>query len=166
MNLSRFPTIVCCKTIILEFPFQNLRSQTFFNFDAEIDKSILKGIRIEYAGNSTQIPATAVPPKSMDYQASNFFSYSGGSQFVCAPFICGYFGITLVDKKNNNVLQNYPLNGLNNPNEITPNTNYIRRFNTEIDFSKSYISLLDKTITIIGQPYYYFSLTFYYKPKN
>lgn len=165
MNLSKFPTITVAKTIILEFPYINLSSQTFFDYDETIENSILKGIRIEYSGNSTQIPATQVPPKSLDYFPSSFFG-SKPNQFVNAPFICAYFGLTLVDKNNNNILQNYPLNGLNNPNEITPNTNFIRRFNSSINFSKSYISLLDKTISIVGNPYYYFAFTFYYKPKN
>lgn len=169
MNLSRFPTITVSKTIIVEYPNQNLKSQTFFDYDNTIDKSKLKGLRIEYSANSGQIGSAPTPPTSLNYLATNFFPVTGNLQYVADPIVCSLFGITLVDTNNNLILQNYPLNGLNNPTYGlfgTPNTNYIRRFNADINLSKSYISLLDKTFVFAPNVYFYFAFTFYIKPKK
>lgn len=166
MNLSKFPTITVAKTITLGYNQSNSASQVFFNFDYAIDNSILKGIRFEFGDNSASGVITPTPPASIRYNPLNFYS---NNPSVAGVVIGSYFGITLVDKKNNIILNNYPINGLNNPDLSLPNTNFIRRFNSEIDLSKSFISLIDKTqapLIFVFFDQWNLSFTFYYKPKN
>lgn len=164
MNLSSFPTITKCKTLVVPIYRKDFFSQTFFPYDKEFDNSILKGIRTEY--NFTPV-AGSPPPYSIIANLNNTYplGITGNSMSIG---ISRFLGITLVDDKNNNILQNYPICGLTQP-QIGINTNYIRRFNAKINLQKSFISVLDKTVinTILANiDAIYGTFTFYYKPKN
>ncbi len=165
MNLSRFPTIVQAKNIGLQFLPDYYASQIFFNYDYEIDNCILKGIRLEY--NADGVFGSVPSPYSLNCNTQLVAPYKF-LQFGLQPVVASYFGLTLVDKNNNLILQNYPLNGLNNPTTgANANTNYIRRFNSEINLQKSFVSILDKTvIPSFATDAVYINFTFYYKPKN
>lgn len=165
MNLSKFPTIVRAKNIGIQFLPEYYSSQVFFNYDYEIENSILKGVRLEY--NADGVSGTVPPPYSLNFDTQTVAPYKF-LQFGLQPLTAVYFGLTLVDRNNNLILQNYPLNALNNPTTgANANTNFIRRFNTEIDLQKSFVSLIDKTlIPTFATDAVYINFTFYYKPKN
>lgn len=170
MNLSKFPTITIAKTIIFEIPQQNFVNQTFFNYDEALDKSILKGIRFEYSIFNF-IPLGSPSPYSLIVDFATLYNKPASTNILnLDDSLSSFFGITLVDNNNNNILQDYPLSGLNNPTVgINSNTNYIRRFNTKIDLQKSYITLIDKTQingALSGVDIVFGAITFYYKPKN
>lgn len=168
MNLSKFPTITNAKTLFVEIDINLLTSQIFLPYDKEIDNSLIKGIRNEYVQSSTGI--TNISPYSYALNLNIVFpQFANNNIGQLDPAISAYFGITLVDDNNNNILQDYPLNGLNNPTiGANANTDYIRRFNSKVNLQKSFISLLDKTQAgFLSQSDVYFAcLTFYYKPKN
>lgn len=171
MNLSKFPTITCAKTIIFQIERQNFASQTFFNYDAEIEGSLLKGIRFEFSIFNF-IPLGSPSPYSyiVDFTQTIPVQTAIINILNLDDALASFFGITLVDDNNNNILQNYPLCGLNNPTTgANANTNYIRRFNSKINLQKSYISLIDKTqsnTSLSGIDLLFGAITFYYKPKN
>ena len=162
MNLSKFPTITKCKTVILPIYPADFGSQTFFPYDAELDNSILKGIRIEYI--NTPFSGT-IPPYSIIANLNNVIPLGVTGTMLRIPLAI-YFGITLVDKNNNNILQDYPVCALTQP-RLFQKTNYIRRFNARINLQKSFISVLDKTViptNLAGIDALYSAFTFYYKP--
>lgn len=168
MNLSKFPTITNAKTLFVEIDINLLTSQIFLPYDKEIDNSLIKGIRVEYIQSSNGI--IFISPNSYALNLNIVYpQYANKNIGNLEATTCAYFGLTLVDDKNNNILQDYPLNGLNNPTTgANANTNYIRRFNAKVNLQKSFISLLDKTQAgYLSQADVYFGcLTFYYKPKN
>jgi hypothetical protein len=171
MNLSKFPIITCAKTIIFQIERQNFTSQTFFNYDAEIDGSLLKGIRFEFSIFNF-IPLGSPSPYSyiVDFTQTIPVSIPSINIANLDDSIAPFFGITLVDNQNNNILQDYPLCGLNNPTiGANANTNYIRRFNAKINLQKSFITLIDKTVSsgaLAGIDLLFGAITFYYKPKK
>jgi len=162
MNLTLFPTITNCKTIVVPIYRQDFGSQTFFPYDKELDNSIVKGIRTEYSispnfGN--------VPPYSILADLNLTMPLGVTGTMMRIPF-AKFFGINLVDDKNNNILQDYPICALTQVRLNQPTT-YIRRFNAKINLQKSFISLLDKTeinAGLAGVDLLYSLFTFYYKP--
>jgi len=164
MNLTLFPTITKCKTIIVPIFRQDYGSQTFFPYDKELDNSILKGIRTEYIG----LPNNPIsPPESLAADLSLTYPLGvTGTIFGMRVTVARYFGITLVDDKNNNILQDYPIGALTQV-QAGVGTTYIRRFNAKINLQKSFISILDKTQVPpsgSGVALIYSAFTFYYKP--
>lgn len=169
MNLTRFPTITLAKLVLIPYEEQFAASQFYFNYDETIQKSKLKGIRYEQTKDARVNPGATIPPISMSYNVSQIFGTNYLTPALASPLIASYFGITLVDMSNNIILNNYPILGLTNPDTVNPNTNYIRRFNADIDISKSFISLVDKTqSSTIFATYktWFFNFTFYIKSKN
>jgi len=131
--------------------------KVFFDYDKEINESILKGIRFEpygllgkYRPESLQYTPIAPPPFSV--------------KVANAKNDARLFSITLVDKNNNVILDKYPLAALIIPDdELARNYSFIRRFSTLIDLSKCYISLIDPTFILPPATIIDFNFTFYYK---
>lgn len=150
-NLTNFPIIVRSKKIkifVSGIPGQN--TQFFFDYDQEINDCYIKGIRFEprqYVSGFTTFFGTIRDDSNGDYTAATLQNAVNG------------WLLNLVDTKGNAIISDYPVANLG----IV--TTVVRRYNMQIDLSKSYIHYADPSS--ITAPYKSVLIfTFYYKPKK
>lgn len=143
LNLTKHPIVKFCKTINLLIPTgTSVGTKVFFPFDEEISNCKLTGLIFNpnyntgYNGNI-----------SGNLYGYNFANYTQGQSVY----------ITLVNNKNENIINQLPVNALFNRN--SSGNISIRRFSNFIDLGKCYI-----TQSSIAYDYVY-SFTFYYTTK-
>ena len=144
LNLTQFPIITLTKTINVLVPANSpAGTRIFFEYDQEINQSIIRGINVNYAdkGVGTTINNTNV--------------------IVEDDTTCVY--INLLNSNENKIVDELPLNALTS---IANSYNRaIRRFNSKIDSAKSYIRL-NTQFTSNDNIDNIIPITFYYKPLN
>lgn len=153
MDLSLLPNLTRSKMVTVNFgsntPKQNVKY--FFNYDLEVKESKTVGIIFNTNGSH------------LIYKFDNVI----GLTYADALNSCY---INLVDKDNNTVCENLPLNALfrylyakgSFRETSMDNAFSIRKFNTEIDWAKSYVIFYDSPGTLSGA---ILPLTIYYKRK-
>jgi len=140
-NLQKFPTIVRVKSVQLPVNEQlSGVSNQFFSYDAELNKSWIKGIRLEL--------------RNLTW---NSVVNSSGTPYNITYASAARWFLNLVKHDGKTVVADYPLTGLCGPNA---SQNFIRRFNLQCDWSKSYIRY---ALPATPPGIVHFSFTVYYK---
>jgi hypothetical protein len=143
LNLTKNPIVKFCKTINIFVPADTQAgTKLFFPFDEEISNCKLTGLIFNPNANFGNGNISG----SIN---NNLFAGTNGARVTY---------ITLVNNKNENIVNQLPVSALwtmNSSGNIT-----IRRFNNYIDLGKSYI-VPTETISNL-----YYSFTFYYTNKN
>ena len=145
LNLTKNPIVKFCKTINLFVPVNTTPgTKIFFPFDEEISNCKLTGLIFN-------VNISAGVGGNISGSLNGYPFANGAGQAV-------YMYITLVNNKNENIVNQLPVNALWNRNSSGNLT--IRRFSTYIDLGKCYIvpSFLTGGL--------YYSFTFYYTTKN
>ena len=143
LNLTKQPIVKFCKTINLLIPTDtSVGTKVFFPFDEEISNCKLTGLIFNPNINA----------------GTGNISGSLNGKIFANSFQGANTYITLVNYKNENVVNQLPVNALWNMNATGNIT--IRRFSNYIDLGKSYL----QTTGLLYD--YYFSFTFYYTTKK
>jgi hypothetical protein len=144
LNLTQFPIITLAKTINVLIPANTTAGTSIFlPYDAEINNSILRGAMIN---NASTIIST----------------YTNGIINISNVDL-NLLYINLTNEKEEVIIDSLPCKSL--VNYISDTNKSIRRFNTKINLSKSFIKLTD-VLTNDANQNQLLSITFYYKPIN
>ncbi len=149
-NLQNFPRIYFQKQIVCVIPTTAQAGQLFyFNPDGNIDNSIVLGLQFlpqDNVGSKTYflVNNNALPPNSKQSPNAD----------------ASYTLITLKNKKDEAIVQDYPVNGL--ANVVNANVNRVVRYHTEICLKKCFLQWQGNAPA--QNLYFYFSI--FYKPKN
>jgi len=148
LNLTQFPKIYQSKTISIVVPKgTNNKSPIFFDFDSIIDNSIIRGVQFEPL---TNIKNASLLPNSVVADISDAKTAV----------------ISLVNKHDDTIINNYPVNGLfiypKNDSASPRHTKMMKRFFLEIILGKCYLIWTGGTTA--NNLYFYF--TFYYEAKK
>jgi hypothetical protein len=142
LNLTQFPIITLAKTINVLIPANTTAGTSIFlPYDAEINNSILRGAMIN---NASTIIST----------------YTNGIINISNVDL-NLLYINLTNEKEEVIIDSLPCKSL--VNYISDTNKSIRRFNTKINLSKSFIKLTD-VLTNDANQNQLLSITFYYKP--
>jgi hypothetical protein len=144
LNLTQFPIITLSKTINVLIP-ANIPAGTsiYLPYDAEINVSVLRGIKVSKAGYDVSLSINGVNVIDEDDIKSLYISFANQNE--------------------QKIIDDFPLNALTSLS--AQNNRAIRRFNCKIDLAKSAIRLntaLSASPTVDN----YVPITFYYKPLN
>lgn len=140
-NLQKFPTIVRVKSVQIPVnePLSGVSNQ-FFPYDAELNNSWIKGIRLEL--------------RNLTW---NSIVNSSGTPYNATYNLARSWFLNLVTHEGKTIVSDYPLNGLASPNATAT---FIRRFNLRCDLSKSYIRY---ALPATPPGIVHFSFSVYYK---
>ena len=158
VNTSKAPKIELVKTVklLIDYPNTPLQDNYFFDYDREINNSIVTGIKVNYSpilsgGNSNFI---------------DYLNTSAGQvqNMTLNSFYDAAIVLTLKDKFDNILVDKYPVYALAMKIVSVRNPWFtgVRRFNCEVDLGKSFVSILNKTLVEAT----WISFDFYYKPKK
>jgi hypothetical protein len=154
-ELSLFPELTRSKMVNVSFGSNTpiVNTKYFFDYDLELKESKTVGVQFN-PGDTTLYnkPSTAI----------------GGEPIYLTSSEQGLY-INLVDKDNNVVVENLPLNALyrllytpGQTGVAQSNSIITRKFDVEIDWAKSYVIWYASPGVIDGE---FVSLTIYYKRK-
>lgn len=154
VELSLLPNLTRSKLMTVNFgtTTPTINQKYFFDYDLEVKDSKTVGIYLNQSTNATLNKINGLTPVTpVDCLKSLY--------------------VTLVDKDNNNVVENMPLNALARifysqgsfrPNTFFPESKVIRKFDVEIDWARSYVVFYDTPGTLTGTVV---PFTVYYKRK-
>ena len=144
LNLTQFPIITLSKTINVLIPANTpAGTSIFLPYDAEINNSVLKGVKVSLANYDVAILINGI----------NVIDEEDIRRFY----------ISLSNNNEQKIIDDFPLNGLTSLSSTNNRT--IRRYNCVIDLAKSFLKLNDDLTAAVGIDSF-IPITFYYKPLN